>query len=61
VLPEGGVDLEAVERGLIDQALARAKGNQTQAARLLGITRYALRYRLEKHGLASAKVVAAHP
>lgn len=58
VLPEGGVDLEAVERGLIDQALARAKGNQTQAARLLGITRYALRYRLEKHGLASAKVAA---
>jgi two-component system response regulator AtoC len=58
VLPESGVDLEAVERGLIDQALARAKGNQTQAARLLGITRYALRYRLEKHGLASARVAA---
>jgi len=51
VLPEGGVDLEAVERGLLDQAMARAKGNQTQAARLLGITRYALRYRLEKHGI----------
>jgi two-component system response regulator AtoC len=50
-LPEGGVDLEAVERGLIDQAMARANGNQTHAARLLGITRYALRYRLEKHGL----------
>ena len=55
VLPDGGVDLEAVERGLIDQALSRAKGNQTQAARLLGITRYALRYRLEKHGLTSQK------
>jgi DNA-binding NtrC family response regulator len=51
VLPEEGVDLEAVERGLIDQAMARCRGNQTQAARLLGITRYALRYRLEKHGL----------
>jgi DNA-binding NtrC family response regulator len=53
VLPEEGVDLEAVERGLIDQAMARARGNQTQAARLLGITRYALRYRLEKHGLSA--------
>jgi two-component system response regulator AtoC len=53
VLPEEGVDLEAVERGLIDQAMARCRGNQTQAARLLGITRYALRYRLEKHGLGS--------
>lgn len=53
VLPESGVDLEAVERGLIDQAMARARGNQTQAARLLGITRYALRYRLEKHGLGA--------
>ena len=53
VLPEEGVDLEAVERGLIDQAMARCRGNQTQAARLLGITRYALRYRLEKHSLGS--------
>jgi transcriptional regulator with PAS, ATPase and Fis domain len=52
VLPEGGVDLEAVERGLLEQALVRAHNNQTQAARLLGITRYALRYRLEKHGLS---------
>jgi two-component system response regulator AtoC len=52
-LPEGGVDLEAVERGLIDQAMARANGNQTHAARLLGITRYALRYRLEKHGFGA--------
>lgn len=55
VLPDGGADLEVVERGLIDQALSRAKGNQTQAARLLGITRHALRYRLEKHGLTSQK------
>jgi two-component system, NtrC family, response regulator AtoC len=54
VLPEGGVDLEAVERGLIEQALVRAKNNQTAAAHLLGISRYALRYRLEKHGLKAA-------
>ncbi len=48
VLPEGGVDLEAVERGLLHQALERTSGNRTAAARLLGISRYALRYRLEK-------------
>ncbi len=50
-LPEDGVDLEAVERGLIAQALGRTDGNQSAAARLLGITRYALRYRMEKYGL----------
>ena len=50
-LPEEGVDLEAVERSLIEQALDRTQGNQSAAARLLGITRYTLRYRLEKHGL----------
>lgn len=50
-LPEGGVDLEAVERGLIIQALERTNSNQSAAARLLGITRYALRYRMEKFSL----------
>ena len=52
VLPEDGVDLEAVERGLLVQALERTTSNQSAAARLLGITRYALRYRMEKFGLA---------
>jgi two-component system response regulator AtoC len=48
VLPATGVNLEEVERSLITQALERTNGNQTAAAKLLGITRYALRYRLEK-------------
>ena len=48
VLPEEGVDLDAVERGLLQQALTRTAGNQSAAARLLGISRYALRYRMEK-------------
>jgi two-component system response regulator AtoC len=52
-LPEDGVDLEAVERGLLTQALGRTNGNQSAAARLLGISRYALRYRMEKFGLAT--------
>ncbi|MFK7930376.1 MAG: sigma-54-dependent transcriptional regulator [Myxococcota bacterium] len=50
-LPDDGVDLDAVERGLLMQALHRTKNNQSASARLLGITRYALRYRMEKHGL----------
>jgi two-component system NtrC family response regulator len=50
-LPEQGVDLEAVEKGLLQQALARSSGNQSAAARLLGISRYALRYRMEKFDL----------
>lgn len=51
VLPEEGVDLEEVERSLLIQAMERTQGNQSAAARLLGITRYALRYRLEKYEL----------
>ncbi len=50
-LPPGGIDLEQVERELIRQALDMAQGNKSQAARLLGLTRHTLLYRLEKHGL----------
>lgn len=52
VLPEEGLKLEALERSLLEQAMSRTGGNQSAAARLLGITRYALRYRLEKHGIS---------
>ena len=41
----------ALERDLIRQALERAKGNRTQAAALLGLSRDTLRYRLEKYEL----------
>ena len=47
----GAIDLEAVEREILRQALATARDNVSEAARLLGITRAALRYRIEKHGL----------
>jgi two-component system nitrogen regulation response regulator GlnG len=40
--------IPAVERQLIIEALAETKGNQVQAARLLGITRATLRKRVEK-------------
>lgn len=51
ILPDEGIDLEEVEKSLIEQALKRADYNQTQAARLLGITRHTLIYRMEKYNL----------
>lgn len=51
VLPTGGTDLHKLENDLVRQALERADGNQTQAAKLLGLSRDAFRYRLEKLGL----------
>jgi DNA-binding NtrC family response regulator len=51
VLPPNGLRLEELERELICQALERADGNKTGAARLLGLSRDTLRYRLEKHGI----------
>jgi len=50
-LPSGGVVMEEVERDLVRQALEAAGGNQTRSARLLGLTRDELRYRVKKFGL----------
>jgi DNA-binding NtrC family response regulator len=50
-IPSQGISLEAVERELILRALNRARWNQTHAARYLDISRKALIYRMEKHGI----------
>jgi two-component system NtrC family response regulator len=50
-LPEEGVSLYAVEKQLILQALEKAGGNQTQAARFLRMSRRTMAYRLEKYGI----------
>ncbi len=50
-LPPDGVDVEAVEKSFVVQALERTSGNQTAAAKLLGLSRYALRNRVDKFGL----------
>ena len=50
-IPEGGTSLEEVERELVDLAMTQANGNQTHAAKLLDISRDALRYKLKKFGL----------
>ena len=51
VIPPEGLSLETLERELIVQALERAAGNKSQAARLLGLTRRTLYSRMERHGL----------
>lgn len=51
-LPKNGIVLEALERDLLAQALARSGNNKTHAAQLLGISRDALNYRLKKFELA---------
>ena len=45
------VDLAIMERGFIERALDQAKGNKSKAARLLGLSRAQLYWRLDKHGL----------
>ncbi len=54
-IPEGGTSLEEVERALVEMALRQANGNQTHAARLLDISRDALRYKMKKFGLMHAE------
>ena len=41
------------ERQLVVRALADARGNQSEAAKRLGIGRDALRYKMKKHQLSS--------
>jgi len=53
-LPEKGTSLEKVEEELIRQALSRTRGNQTRAAKLLNISRDALRYKMKKFQLQEA-------
>ncbi|MFY3742903.1 sigma-54-dependent transcriptional regulator [Anaeromyxobacter sp. Red801] len=56
VLPETGLDLQAhldaIERAILEQALARTGGVKSEAARLLSLTFRSLRYRLAKYGIS---------
>lgn len=51
-IPDEGLSLEEVEKGLIVKALDKSGGNRSEAARLLKIPRHVLIYRLEKFNLA---------
>jgi transcriptional regulator with PAS, ATPase and Fis domain len=50
-IPPEGISMEKVEEALVRQALKMTNGNQTKAAKLLDISRDALRYRMQKFGL----------
>lgn len=49
-VPEG-MTLDEFEQSILREALRRAGGNKSQAARMLGLTRNALRYRLTQMGI----------
>jgi DNA-binding NtrC family response regulator len=54
-IPEEGTSLEEVERAMVELAMRQANGNQSHAARLLDISRDALRYKLKKFELVEAE------
>jgi len=60
LLPEGET-LEHWEQMMIREALRRANGNKSRAARMLGLTRNALRYRLSQMGLDNGAAEDAEP
>ena len=51
-IPEGGTSLEEIEHAMVQMALQQSHGNQIRAAKLLDISRDALRYKMKKFGLA---------
>ncbi len=59
--PVGGRDdlklkeqVEALERDLVEEAMRRTDGNQTAAAKLLGLSRYGLQKKLKRYGIAGS-------
>jgi transcriptional regulator with GAF, ATPase, and Fis domain len=50
-LPEHGLNMDDLEADLIKQALNRALGNRSKAARLLGLSRDTLLYRMKKYAI----------
>ena len=52
ILEQGSIDLELLEQELIKYALKMANHNVSKTARLLGLSRATLRYRLEKYRIS---------
>lgn len=50
-IPDEGVSMDDLERRYILSALAKAGGNKSRAAGLLGMTRRTLYSRMERHGI----------
>ena len=52
-LPETGLQLDSLEADLIGQALSRTNGNRSKSAKLLGLSRDTLLYRMQKYGFTA--------
>jgi transcriptional regulator with PAS, ATPase and Fis domain len=50
-IPPEGISIVQVEQSLIKQAIEMSKGNKSKAAKLLGLTRATLNYRIKKFEL----------
>jgi DNA-binding NtrC family response regulator len=61
LLPSEGIDLEALNRTMTEQALERTRYKVSPAARLLGLSRATLRYRIRKYGLERAPASDPEP
>lgn len=51
--------LESAEKSMVSEALRQAGGNQSQAAKLLGLERTTLQYKMKKHGLLLVSAMPA--
>jgi transcriptional regulator with GAF, ATPase, and Fis domain len=51
-LPDHGISMDELEASLIEQALYKTAGNRSRAARLLGLSRDTLLYRMKKYAIA---------
>lgn len=60
-IPDEGLDLEDVERELILQALIKKNWNQTQAAKLLNISRNSLIYHMQKYEISRESINSKNP
>jgi two-component system, NtrC family, response regulator AtoC len=49
---EAQVTLDDAEKAMLLNALEQSRHNVSKAARLLGITRMTMRYRMDKHGIS---------
>jgi two-component system response regulator AtoC len=54
-LPSQGLDLEQLERRILEEALTVTEGNLSRAAQLIGLSRDTLRYRIKKYGLTNKR------
>ena len=53
-LPHTGLDLNALDKHYISEALKKARGNDAEAARLLKMNYYSFRYRRKKFGISAS-------